>query len=98
MTTISNTYVSVRPSTDVPFIDTTNTDFEAYIAALETAGVESTITYSTDQLTKTRVETYDDSIDAQLTVINTQYAAAMASEKQRRAAAGITTTVTPTAS
>jgi hypothetical protein len=31
-------------------------------------------------------------------VINTQYAAAMASEKQRRAAAGITTTVTPTAS
>jgi hypothetical protein len=95
MTTISNQIVAVRPSTDVLFGDWAGSDLAAYITAYNELPISFTVTWSADMLTRTRVETYDSSIQSQIDAINAQYATQLQTESARRNAAGIVTTVTP---
>jgi catalase len=94
MTTTTVTYVLVRPNTSVEFLDnsSTNTEMQAFMAAYAALGLVDTITYSEDQLTKTRVQSYPTTLEPQLDTLYAQYADTFEAELARRSAAGITQT------
>lgn len=94
MATIKTQIVHTRPSTDVLFGDWAGSNLAAYITEYNDLPIDFSCEWSTDGLTRTRVESYDDSLQSQIDAINTKYAADLQTENARRQAAGITVTVT----
>jgi hypothetical protein len=94
MATIKTQIVHTRPSTDVLFGDWVGSNLAAYITAYNDLPINFSCEWSADGLTRTRVESYDDSIQPQIDAINSKYAADLQTEAARRQSVGITVTVT----
>lgn len=93
MAIVTYQYVVTRPDTTQLFGDWTG-DLAAYASAYNDLPINAITIMSADGLTRTRTETYDDSIQPQITALQTQYAAALQTEGTRRTAASFTMTTT----
>jgi hypothetical protein len=92
MATVTKKYVVTRKSTSDVFGNWTEGDLCAYAVALNELPINSIVVYSADLLTRTRIESYDDSIEPQIAAIQEKFATALAAETERRNTAGFTST------
>ena len=90
MATVTKKYTVTRPDTKTVFGNWTEGDLCAYAVAYNELPINAIVVYSADLLTRTRIESYDESVEAEIAALQTQYATALAAEADRRTAAGFT--------
>jgi hypothetical protein len=87
MTIIKWTYVTTRKSLDDRFVDTPL--LGGYVDEIHQLSINFSVSYSEDQLTRTRINWYDSSIASEVDRINNKWMDNLKAEKARRQSLGM---------